>query len=60
MRDYLTAVLDTTKKAIDAGKSKEEVQKIGPLPKFEDYMEAPPRLTLSTVLGIAYDELTAS
>ena len=60
MRDYLTAVLDTTKKAIDAGKSKEEVQKLGPLPKFEDYMEAPPRLTLSTVLGIAYDELTAS
>jgi cyclase len=60
MRDYLTAVLDTTNKAIDAGKSKEDVQKLGPLPKFEDYMEAPPRLTLSTVLGIAYDELKAS
>lgn len=60
MRDYLTAVLDATKKGIDAGKSKEEIQKLGPLPKFEDYMEAPPRLTLATVLGIAYDELKAS
>lgn len=60
MRDYLTAVLDTTKKAIDAGKSKEETQKLGPLPKFEDYMEAPPRLTLAFVLGVAYDELKGS
>ena len=57
MRDYLTAVLDFTKKAIAEGKSKEETQKLGPLPKFEDYMEAPPRLTLAFVLGVAYDEL---
>lgn len=57
MRNYLTAVLDTTRKAIADGKSKEETQKLGPLPKFEDYMEAPPRLTLATVLGVAYDEL---
>ena len=57
MRDYLSAVLDTAKKAIDAGTSKEELQKSGPLPKFEDYMESPPRLTLGTVLGVAYDEL---
>jgi len=57
MRDYLSAVLDTAKKAIDAGTSKEELQKSGPLPTFEDYMEAPPRLTLGTVLGVAYDEL---
>jgi glyoxylase-like metal-dependent hydrolase (beta-lactamase superfamily II) len=60
MRDYFTAVLDTTKKAIDAGKSKEETQKLGPLPKFEDYMDSPPRLTLATVLGTAYDELKGS
>ena len=57
MRDYLTAVLDVTRKAIADGKSREETQKFGPLPKFEDYMEAPPRLTLATVLGVAYDEL---
>lgn len=57
MRDYLTAVLDVTKKAIDAGKSRDEAMKAGPLPKFEDYMEAPPRLTLASVLGVAYDEL---
>ena len=57
MRNYLTAVLDTTRKAIADGKSRDEAIKLGPLPKFEDYMEAPPRLTLATVLGIAYDEL---
>jgi hypothetical protein len=57
MRNYLTAVLDTTRKAIADGKSRDEAIKLGPLPTFEDYMEAPPRLTLATVLGIAYDEL---
>ncbi len=57
MRNYLTAVLDVTRKAIADGKSRDEAMKLGPLPKFEDYMEAPPRLTLATVLGIAYDEL---
>ncbi len=57
MRDYLTALLDVTKKAIDSGKSREEAMASGPLAKFEDYMEAPPRLTLATVLGVAYDEL---
>ena len=56
MRNYLTAVLDVTRKAIADGKSREETMALGPLPKFEDYMEAPPRLTLATVLGIAYDE----
>ena len=59
MRNYLTAVLDITRKAIADGKSRDETVKLGPLPKFEDYMEAPPRLTLATVLGIAYDELKA-
>ena len=59
MRNYLTAVLDITRKAIADGKSREETMKLGPLPKFEDYMEAPPRLTLATVLGMAYDELKA-
>ena len=57
MRDYLTALLDVTKKAIDSGKSREEAMASGPLAKFEDYMEAPPRLTSATVLGVAYDEL---
>jgi cyclase len=57
MRNYLTAVLDVTRKAIADGKSRDETIKLGPLPKFEDYMEAPPRLTLAAVLGVAYDEL---
>jgi glyoxylase-like metal-dependent hydrolase (beta-lactamase superfamily II) len=59
MRDYLTAVLDVAKKAIAAGKSRDEATKAGPLAKFEDYMEAPPRLTLASVLGVAFDELSA-
>lgn len=57
MRNYLTAVLDFTRKAIADGKSRDETMKLGPLPKFEDYTEAPPRLTLAAVLGVAYDEL---
>ena len=59
MRNYLTAVLDVTRKAIADGKSREDTMALGPLAKFEDYMEAPPRLTLATVLGIAYDEIKA-
>ncbi len=59
LRDYLSAVVEVTRKAIAAGQAREDVIKMGALPKFEDYQEAPPRLTLSTVLGVAYDELAA-
>jgi glyoxylase-like metal-dependent hydrolase (beta-lactamase superfamily II) len=58
-RDYFTAALDHVRKGISAGRSKDEIVKLAALPKFEDYMEAPPRLTLGGVLGVAYDELTA-
>jgi glyoxylase-like metal-dependent hydrolase (beta-lactamase superfamily II) len=58
-RDYLNAVLDYVQKGISAGRSKDEIAKLGKLPKFEDYAEAPPVLTLAGVLGTAYDELTA-
>jgi glyoxylase-like metal-dependent hydrolase (beta-lactamase superfamily II) len=56
---YFDAVLTTTEAAIKAGKSKDEIMKTASLKGFEDYMEAPPRLTLGNVLGTAYDELTA-
>ena len=57
MRDYLSAVLDLTTTAIAGGKTRDQVVAMGPLPRFEDYQESPPRLTLATVLGVAYDEL---
>ena len=57
-RNYLTAVLDYTRKQIAAGKSKEQIAKASVLPGFEEY-EAPdpPNVTLATVLATAYDEL---
>jgi cyclase len=57
-RDYFSAVLDHVQKGIAAGRAKDEITKLAALPKFEGYMEAPPRLTLAGVLGVAYDELT--
>ncbi len=51
MRNYLTAVLDFTRKAIADGKSREETMKLGPLPKFEDYMEAPPTVDAGDGVG---------
>lgn len=59
-RDYFTAVLDHVRKGIQGGKSREEIVKVAGLPGFEDYMAAPPRLTLEGVLGVAHEELTAS
>jgi len=57
-RDYFSAVLDHVRKGLAASKSKDEVTALKALPGFEGYMEAPPRLTLAAVLGVAYDELT--
>ena len=57
-RDYLTAVLDFTRKQIAAGKSKEEIAKTDALPGFEEFVSpAPPRISLASVLSTAYDEL---
>ena len=58
-RDYLDAVLSFTRKRIAENQSRDEITKTPALPGFEGYMEAPPRLTLAAVLGVAYDELTA-
>lgn len=59
-RDYLDAVLTHVRKAIAAGKSKQEATALETLAGFESYEAAPPRLTLATVLGVAYDELKGS
>jgi cyclase len=59
-RDYLSAVLDFTRKQMTAGKSKEEIAKAEALPGFEEYASpAPPRISLASVLSTAYDELSA-
>ena len=59
-RDYLTAVLDYTRKQIAAGKSKDEIAKAEALPGFEEYASpAPPRISLASVLGTAHDEVSS-
>ncbi|HUU34828.1 MAG TPA: MBL fold metallo-hydrolase, partial [Vicinamibacterales bacterium] len=59
-RDYLSLCMDTAQKAIAAGQSKEELQKMSVLPGFEDNASPNPRLTLGFVLGLCYDELSES
>ena len=55
MRDYLTGLLDYTRKQIAAGKSKAEIVKLEALPGFPDYEMAN---RLPSNLDVAYDELT--
>ena len=58
-RDYFDAVLSYVRKGIAAGQSKEEITALTALPRFEEYQSAPPALTLASVLGVAFDELSA-
>lgn len=58
-RDYFTAVLDYTRKQMQAGKSKDEITKTEALPKFEKYEPLSRTINLAGVLGVAYDELSA-
>jgi cyclase len=57
-RDYLTACMDTARKAIASGQSKEEMQKMTTLKGFEDNASPNARLTLGFVLGLCHDELS--
>lgn len=57
-RDYLAANLDTARKAIAAGQSKDELTKTTTLKGFEDYGSLNARLSQGFVLGICFDELT--
>ena len=58
-RDYLTACLDTARKAVKAGQSKEDLQKTTSLPGFEDFALLNARLSQGFVLGVCFEELTA-
>ena len=53
LRDYFTAMLDFTRKAIASGRSMEEIVKTTAIPGFERYEGTP------TALQAAYEELTA-
>jgi cyclase len=59
LRDYFDALLTHVRQAIATGRSKEDVVKLDALPGFETYQSSGTILTLSGVLGVAYDELTA-
>ena len=53
LRDYFTAMLDFTRKAIASGRPMEDVVKTAAIPGFERYEGTP------TALQAAYEELTA-
>ena len=57
-RDYLTACLDTARKAVKAGQSKDDIQKTTSLPGFEDFAMLNARLSQGFVLGVCYEEIT--
>jgi cyclase len=57
-RDYFDAVLALTRKGIAQGQTKDALAATAALPGFEGY-QGGGVLTLSGVLGVAYDELTA-
>lgn len=58
-RDYLTACLDTARKAVKAGQSKGDLEKKASLPGFEDFAMLNARLSQGFVLGVCYEELTS-
>jgi cyclase len=57
-RDYFTAVLNATRKAIAGGQTKEALAATPSLPGFEGY-QGGGTLTLAEVLKVAFDELSA-
>lgn len=57
-RGYLAACMDTAKKAVAAGKTKDDLLTTTALPGFEDTIALNARLTAGFVLGICFDELT--
>ena len=58
LRDYFTAALELTRREMQAGRSREEITGTEALPGFEDHVSPFALLSLSGVLGVAYDELS--
>ena len=59
LADYFAAALELTERQIEAGRSKDEVTATESLAGFEDHVSPFPLLSLSGVLGVAFDELSA-
>ena len=60
IRDYFSAALEHVQRGVAAGRSKEEITALPTLPRFEEWASQPPRLSLQSVLGVTYDELTGA
>ena len=58
LRDYFTAALELTRREMAAGRSRDEITGTESLPGFEDHVSPFALLSLSGVLGVAYDELS--
>ena len=58
LRDYFSAALELAVREMQAGRSKEELIATTSLPGFDDHLSPFPLLSLSGVLGVAYDELS--
>lgn len=54
----MTAALELTRREMAAGRSREEITGTEALPGFEDHVSPFALLSLSGVLGVAYDELS--
>jgi len=58
LRDYFSAALELTRREMQAGRSRDEIMGAESLAGFEDHVSPFPLLSLSGVLGVAYDELS--
>ena len=58
-RDYLTALLDTARKAVASGQSTAELQKMTALPGVPEHAGLSATFGLGMPLGVAYDEAAA-
>lgn len=57
-RDFFAALLETTRQAIQEGRSKEDLGRIESLRGFENYVAPVDWISLRAALEVAYDELT--
>jgi len=56
-RDYLAAALEYVRRAVAAGKSRDEIVRVDAVPGFADFAPLGGRLTASHVLEMAFEEL---
>lgn len=59
MRDYLSKLIEHTQAGIESGKSREEITSVDQFEEFPDHQSAGSRLSLSSNIDVAYEELTS-